>query len=288
MELCRSAHTAIQPPAAAGALRPSAAVASVCRFRPVPLLPRRQLACSLLKQQHGQLAAAALRRRLQRRAAAAAAAATAAAPAAQAAASAFWPALVQAWNTNPAAVLLAAGACILGVSLSIFLLAAIPTMLVSRWAGPGGLSQALTWRIVACTCCCCASLPYNRLTSVSVARLPCLAHAGPAAQRACRRLAANHAGGGGARHCGHAAPVGHGAGRLHRRDGGPEVRREGVGRMGEGAVPVGLIRAKRGDGLVQGATWAGAAVSGPLHSVPSHAPSFTCCHHILRPLAART
>ena len=55
----------------------------------------------------------------------------AAAPAAATAAAAFWPALMQAWNTNPAAVMLAAGACILGVSLSVFLLAAIPTMLVS-------------------------------------------------------------------------------------------------------------------------------------------------------------
>lgn len=48
-------------------------------------------------------------------------------------ASAFWPALVHAWNSNPTAVMLAAGTCILGVSLSVFLLAAIPTMLVSGW-----------------------------------------------------------------------------------------------------------------------------------------------------------
>lgn len=72
----------------------------------------------------------------QRRAtvtAAAAAVAPAAAPAAAAAvAQAFWPALVQAWNANPASVLVGAGACILGVALSVFLLASIPTMLALR------------------------------------------------------------------------------------------------------------------------------------------------------------
>jgi hypothetical protein len=54
----------------------------------------------------------------------------AAASATPAATSAFWPALVQAWSSNPAAVMTAAAACILGVSLSIFLLASIPTVMV--------------------------------------------------------------------------------------------------------------------------------------------------------------
>lgn len=48
------------------------------------------------------------------------------------AATALWPSLAHAWNTNPAAVLLAASACILGVSLSMLLLAAVPTLLASQ------------------------------------------------------------------------------------------------------------------------------------------------------------
>jgi hypothetical protein len=54
----------------------------------------------------------------------------AAATTAPVAATSLWPALVQAWNSNPAAVMLATGACILGVALSIFLVAAVPAMLV--------------------------------------------------------------------------------------------------------------------------------------------------------------
>lgn len=38
--------------------------------------------------------------------------------------------LLHAWHTNPAAVLLAAGAFVLGVALSVFLVASIPAMLV--------------------------------------------------------------------------------------------------------------------------------------------------------------
>lgn len=59
----------------------------------------------------------------------------AAASAAPAAASSLWSGLAQAWASNPAAVLLAGSACLVGVSLSIFLLAAVPTMLVSE-VGP--------------------------------------------------------------------------------------------------------------------------------------------------------
>lgn len=150
MELCRSVQRAIQPPSAAGARRRTAAAqaaASACLgSRPAGLLPcQQQLGCTRLRQQRGQLVAVPRERRQQL---VAAAAAVAAAPATQAAVNAFWPALVQAWNTNPSAVLLAAGACILGVALSIFLLAAIPTMLVSA-AWQGSRRGWLSWQLVA-------------------------------------------------------------------------------------------------------------------------------------------
>lgn len=122
-----------------------------CPPRPAPALAARRpraaaLSCGGLPRQASScmVARAASRPQVQRwlltqqhqrqRRQVAAAAAPAAAPAA-AAATAFWPALVQAWSVNPASVLLAAGACILGVSLSVFLLAAIPTMMVRDAVG---------------------------------------------------------------------------------------------------------------------------------------------------------
>ena len=60
-----------------------------------------------------------------------------------------WPALAQAWSTNPAAVMLAAAACLLGLSLSVFLFAAIPTMLVRR----GVLARGARGPGPRCGCC---------------------------------------------------------------------------------------------------------------------------------------
>lgn len=78
------------------------------------------------------------------------AAAGPAAAAAPAAGSSFWSGLVQAWSSNPAAVLLAGAACLLGLSLSVFLLSAIPTMLVR----PQGIREP--WGMLCSNVCWCA------------------------------------------------------------------------------------------------------------------------------------
>eukprot|EP00887_Chlorella_sp_A99_P002084 scaffold21.g2084.t1 len=60
--------------------------------------------------------------------------AASAAAAVPTAAAGVWPVLVHAWHTTPVAVLLAGAACLLGVALSAFLLASIPTLLAVRRA----------------------------------------------------------------------------------------------------------------------------------------------------------
>lgn len=44
----------------------------------------------------------------------------------------FWPVVVQAWHSDPAALLLGAGTSLLAVAVSILLIAAVPALLVRK------------------------------------------------------------------------------------------------------------------------------------------------------------
>ena len=142
---------------------------------------------------------------------AAAAASAAAAAAANGAGRTLLASLLHAWHANPASVLLAAGAFVLGLSLSVFLMAAIPGMLVGR----GGEEPCC--QPARCPSGACAARPCPAAL-LRPAPCPCARprRAGHAAHGAGRGGAAARAARRGARHRLHAAPLRPGAGRLHR------------------------------------------------------------------------